>query len=90
MSDTINSNIPIEQTNCRPNRNCSDQLLSITSQIERGYEDQMKTAAAFIDLTATYDTVWRDGLITKFLKIIPCLTLCKIINEMLSNRLFKL
>ncbi|KAE9527209.1 hypothetical protein AGLY_012907 [Aphis glycines] len=49
----------------------------------------MKTAIAFIDLTAAYDTVWQEDLITKFLKIIPCLTLCKIINEMLSNRLFK-
>jgi len=49
----------------------------------------MKTVIAFIDLTVAYDTVWREGLITKFLKIILCLTLCKIINEMLSNRLFK-
>lgn len=87
VSDTINTNTPKEQAGF--NKSCCDQVLSITTRIEKGYEDQMKTAIVFIDLTAAYDTVWREGLITKFLKIIPCLTLCKIINEMLSNRLFK-
>jgi len=85
ISGTISTNIPIEQAGFRPNRSCCGQVLSITTRIERDYEDQMKAAIAFMDLTAAYDTVWRDGLITKLLKIIPCLTLCKIINEMLSN-----
>jgi len=75
ISDTINTNIPIEQAGFRPNRSCCDQVLSITTRIEKGYEDQIKTSVAFIDLTAAYDTVWRESLITKFLKIIPCLTM---------------
>jgi len=57
ISDSINTNTPIEQAGFRPNRSCCDQVLSITTRIEKGYEDQMKTAIAFIDLTAAYDTV---------------------------------
>lgn len=44
---------------------------------------------AFIDLTAVYDTVWREGLIIKLLRVIPCQTLGKLLNNMLSNRLLK-
>jgi len=89
ISDTINQVIPIEQAGFRSGRNCCDQVLALTTRIENGFEKQLKTATAFIDLTAAYDTVWREGLITKFLRIIPCQTLGKLLNNMLSNRLFK-
>jgi len=89
ISDPINSIIPIEQAGFRTARNCCDQVLALTTRIENGFEKQLKTATAFIGLTAAYDTLWRKGLITKFLRIIPCQTLGNLLNNMLSNRLFK-
>jgi hypothetical protein len=67
ISDPINSIIPIEQAGFRTARNCCDQVLALTTRVENGFEKQFKTATAFSDLTAAYDTVWREGLITKFL-----------------------
>ena len=43
----------------------------------------------FVDLTAAYDTVWREALLLKFMKIIPDRNLACILNEMLSNRYFQ-
>jgi len=87
IAETVNNTIPIEQAGFRPHRNCCDQVLSLTANIEDGFEKGLKSAAVFIDLTAAYDTVWRDGLITKLLRTIPCKTISGIINNMLSNRL---
>lgn len=82
----INEIIPIEQAGFRPTRSCCDQVLALTSHIECGFEKNRKTAVAFIDLTAAFDTVWRHGLLYKLIKAIPCYDLCVLINEILSNR----
>lgn len=76
--------IPPEQAG--PSRSCEDQVLALTSFIENGFQKMMKTSAVFI---AAYDTVWRDGLMYKLLKVIPCRKMCGLINNMLSYRLFK-
>jgi hypothetical protein len=88
IAETVNKTIPIEQAGFRPKRNCCDQVLSLTTNIEDGFEKGLKSAAVFIDLTAAYDTVWHEGLITKLLRFIPCKTISGIINSVLSNRLF--
>lgn len=82
----MNKTIPIELAGFRSYRNCCDQVLLLTTNIEDGLEKFLKSAAVFIDLTAAYDTVWRDGLITKLLIHIPCKPIIGIINGMLSNR----
>jgi len=67
----INQHIPIKQARFRHNRSCCDQVLSLTTFIEDGFEKCLKTAATLIDLSSAYDTVWRKGLLLKFLRIIP-------------------
>jgi hypothetical protein len=62
---TIEEKLPIEQAGFRPNRNCCDQVL--VSYIESGFQKCLKTGVVFVDLTATYDTAWKDGLIHKLL-----------------------
>jgi hypothetical protein len=62
--------IPVEQAGFRPGRSCSDQVLSLTIYIEAGFQNRLKTAAVFIDLTAAHDTVWRHGLLYKLLQTI--------------------
>jgi Reverse transcriptase (RNA-dependent DNA polymerase) len=63
--------------------------LALTSQIEAGFERKLKTGTVFIDLTAAYNTVWRDGLMLKVIRVVPCAKLAKLMNNMLSNRFFK-
>lgn len=88
ISNTIFEHIQPEQAGFRPGRNCEDQVLALTSFIENGFQKLLKTSCVLIDLTAAYDTVWRDGLIYKLLKVIPCRKICSLINNMLSYRLF--
>lgn len=70
ISDDINKIVPIKQTGFRPNRSCCDQGLSLTTHIEAGFEKGIKSAAAFIDLTAAYDTIWHKGLISKLFTVV--------------------
>jgi hypothetical protein len=34
--------------------------MALTTHIEAGFKHQLKTGAVFVDLTAAYDTVWRE------------------------------
>lgn len=77
-----------EQAGFRSHRSCTDQVAALTTFIENGFQKNLKTTAVLVDLTAAYDTVWWTGLLTKLLELFPCLTLYKLMNEMLSNRTF--
>ena len=46
-----------EQAGFRPGKSCTGQLLNLTQFIEDGYEEGLITGAAFVDLSAAYDTV---------------------------------
>lgn len=80
--------IPAEQAGFRKYRSCAEQVLSVTNHIESGFQRKLKTGVVFIDLTAAYDTVWKKGLLFKLIKVIPCLQICDLLNNMLSDRLF--
>lgn len=81
--------IPVEQVGFRNGRSCSDLVLFLTTHFETSFEKCLKTAVTFIDVTAAYDTVWREGLFYKLLKVVPCLKTCNLINNFLTNRLFQ-
>lgn len=49
----------------------------------------LKTYVVFINLLAVYDTVWKDGLLNKFVKVIPCTTLFTLLDRILTNRRFQ-
>lgn len=89
IEPSINQHIPIEQAGFRSGRSCTDQILALTTFIESGFQKKLKTSAVFVDLTAAYDTVWREGLVYKLLKVIKCTKLSSLINNMLSNRIFR-
>lgn len=42
-----------------------------------------------INLTISYDTIWRDCLLYKFLQVLPCSTLFQLLNNILSDWNFK-
>jgi hypothetical protein len=80
--------VPVEQAGFREGRNCTDQVLSLTTHIETGFQKQLKTVAVFVDLSAAYDTVWRHGLHYKLMKAVPCRRITSLIINMLCNREF--
>ena len=47
-----------------------------------------KTGAAFIDLSAAYDTVWHDDLMLKLARIFPCKKMLGLISSMTGTRRF--
>jgi hypothetical protein len=81
--------IPINQAGFRQHRSCIEQEMALTTHIQAGFQHQLKTGAVFVDLTAAYDTVWREGLMIKFLEAVPCLELFNLLNNMQSNRYFQ-
>jgi hypothetical protein len=56
----INVVVPVLQAGFRENRSCTEQVIALTPHIEAGFQRKLKTGVVFIDLTAAYDTVWRD------------------------------
>lgn len=76
VCDGIGKLTPPGRAGFRKDRSSADQVLALTNHIENGYQRNLKTGAVFIDLTAAYDTV-------------PCLQICDLLNNMLSDRLFQ-
>lgn len=58
----------------------------LTTLIETGFQNKLKTSAAFVDLSLAYDTVWRHGLINKFSIAVPSKNLVTLLENMLTNR----
>ena len=85
----IDPHIPKEQAAFRSNRSCDEQVLALTTYIERGFQAGLKTFVTFVDLSSAYDTVWREGLLLKLSKIIPDRCILNLINNLLSNRLLR-
>ena len=78
-----------QQAGFRPGKSCCSQVLNLTQHIEDGFELGQITGAAFIDLTAAYDTINHRRLLVKLVMITDDVPLTKFIRTMLSNRRFK-
>jgi hypothetical protein len=85
----IDAAVPVSQADFRKNRSCTEQVMALTSHIEAGFERKLKTGTIFIDLTAAYDTVWRDGLMLKFMRVVSCSKISSLLNNMVSNHYFQ-
>ena len=62
----------------------------MTQDIEDSFSAKKKARAVFVDLTATYDTVWHPGLTCKLLRLLPDRRMVHMIMEMIGNRNFTL
>jgi hypothetical protein len=85
----IDAAVPVSQVGFWKNRSCTKQVMALTSHIEAGFERKLRTGTIFIDLTAAYDTVWRDGLMLKFMRVVSCSKISRPLNNILSNRYFQ-
>ena len=57
IAPSVDRHLIKEQAGFRPGKSCCSQLLNLTQHIEDGYQRGMITGAAFVDLSAAYDTV---------------------------------
>ena len=65
ISPTVESILNPDQAGFRKHRSTCDQVSALTTYIENGFQQNLKTGAVFLDLTASYDTVWHTGLFAK-------------------------
>ncbi|XP_038058777.1 uncharacterized protein LOC119730062 [Patiria miniata] len=77
-----------QQAGFRPGKSCTSQLLNLTQFIEDGYEEGLITGAAFVDLSAAYDTVNHRILTSKIFEMTGDVRLTELIQNLLSNRRF--
>jgi hypothetical protein len=59
------------------------------THIETGFQRQLKTGAAFVDLSAAYYSVWREGLMLKLMNAVACSNLYGLLDNKLVNGYFQ-
>ena len=60
-----------DQAGFRKLRITCDQVAALTTYIENGFQENLKSGTVFFDLTADYDTVWHTGLFAKLSRCMP-------------------
>lgn len=89
ISPLLERSIPMEQAGFRSGRNCCEQVLALTTYVENGFQNKMKSGVVFLDLSAAYDTVWKRGLLLKLAKNLRCKATLRLLEQILSDRSFK-
>ena len=62
ISPTVEGILSPDQAGFRKGRSTCDQVATLTTFIENEFQQNIKTGAVFLDLTAAYDAVWHTGL----------------------------
>ena len=88
IASFVDDHLIPEQAGFRPGKSCTGQLLNLTQHIEDGFEKGLITGAAFVDLSAAYDTVNHRILVKKLFDLTKDLKFTELIQTMLSNRRF--
>ena len=87
-SPTVETILSPDQAGFRKNRSTFDQVSALTTFIENGFQQNLKTGAVFLDLTAAYDTVWHTGLLAKLTQSMP-FWFVQLVELLLRNRRFR-
>ena len=88
IAPTIEEHLIKEQASFRHGKSCTSQLLNPTQHIEDGYKVGKITGTTFVDPSAAYDTVNHILLIEKLYNTTQDSKLCRVIQNLLSNRRF--
>ena len=88
ISPLTESILSPDQAGFRCGRSTCDQVAALTTYIENGFQQQLKTGAVFLDLTAAYDTVWHTGLLAKLTQNMPY-WFCRLVELLLRGRRFR-
>jgi len=65
------------------------QCMRLTDHITLNFNNNMSTAAVFLDIGNAFDTTWHSGLLHKISKLQFPTNVTKLINSYLSNRKFR-
>ena len=60
-----NELISPNQSGFKPGDSCINQLLAITHEIYKSFDDGFEVRGVFLDISKAFDKVWHDGLIFK-------------------------
>jgi len=71
ISPTVEDLLSPDQAGFRKDQSNCDQVAAFTTFIENEFQQNLKTGAVFLDLTAAYDTVGHTGLLYKLSKSMP-------------------
>jgi len=61
IAPTVNAVLSPSQAGFCQGRSTHDQVCALTTFIENGFQQGLKTGAVFVDLMAAFDTVWHTG-----------------------------
>ena len=64
-----NELISSNQSGFKPGDSCMNQLLYITHEIYKSFDDGYEVRGVFLDISEVFDKVWHNGLIYKFKKM---------------------
>ena len=61
----VNELISFNQSGFKPGGSCINQLLSITHEVYKSFDDGSEVRGVFLDISKAFDKVWHNGLIYK-------------------------
>ena len=79
--DLISSN----QLGFKPRDSCINQLLPITHNIYKSFDDGYEVRGVFLDVSKAFDKVWHDGHISKLQENGISSNLLKVLKHFLTN-----
>jgi hypothetical protein len=87
IKDKIDGKLIKQQAGFRAGKSCTGLILNLVEEIEKGYENNVITGTAFINLSAAYDTVNHRLLLKKIHKLTEDAKFTKNISLLLRNLL---
>ena len=78
--------IAANQSGFKPGDSCINQLLSITHNIYKSFDDGYEVRGVFFDVSKAFDKVWHDGLIFKLQENGTSGNLLNVLKHFLTNR----
>ena len=83
---TENNLISPNQSGFRPGDSCVNQLLAITHEIYKSFDEGFEVRGVFLDISKAFDKVWHEGLLLKLNQNGISGNLLKLLRDFLSYR----
>ena len=70
----------------KPGDSCVNQLVSITHEIYKSFDEGFKFRGVFLDISKAFDKVWQDDIIFKLTQNEISGNLLKVLRDFLNER----
>ena len=78
--------ISSNQSGLKPGDSCINQLLSITHEIYKCFDDGFEVRGVFLDISKAFDKVWHEGIIWKLKQNGISGKLLSVLSDFLKDR----